>query len=199
MFLHGWSSPLALSASYIDAGMEECNLIQSAARYVERLAAETFGELVSTGQIVSVETWFAAIHKLYSFSCLDSYSIIFHHLCYQITYHLFHHRIPSFFGFLNHFFVPRCPTVSIFALQEWWAHSRPSGSGSGHQLHYDLDEVDLKTLKVRIFLLCQKVSKGTVSFAYPLVSIFRTDPSENAFFFGGPRHLPHQSTQSFQV
>ena len=36
------------------------------------------------------------------------------------------------------------PVTSV----EWWAHSRPSGSGSGHQLHYDLDEVDLKKLEV---------------------------------------------------
>eukprot|EP00439_Symbiodinium_sp_Y106_P041284 s4736_g5.t1 len=28
--------------------------------------------------------------------------------------------------------------------QEWWAHTRPAGSGSGHQLHYDLDEVSLE-------------------------------------------------------
>ncbi|CAE7457047.1 P4H11 [Symbiodinium natans] len=30
---------------------------------------------------------------------------------------------------------------------EWWAHTRPAGSGSGHQLHYDLDEVSLPSLK----------------------------------------------------
>ncbi|CAK9069273.1 unnamed protein product [Durusdinium trenchii] len=30
---------------------------------------------------------------------------------------------------------------------EWWAHSRPAGSGSGRQLHYDLDEVDLRALE----------------------------------------------------
>ena len=147
LFLHGWSSPLALSAS--DAAMEECNLIQSAARYVERLAAETFGELVSEGQIVSVETWFAAIYiyNLHSFSCLHSDSIIFH--------------LSLVFLFL---FCPTMSQVLPASLQEWWAHSRPSGSGSGHQLHYDLDEVDLKTLKVRRFFVVLKGIHGPTSF-----------------------------------
>lgn len=37
--------------------------------------------------------------------------------------------------------------------EEWWAHSRPAGSGSGRQLHYDLDEVDLRALEASRCLL----------------------------------------------
>lgn len=189
LFLHGWSSPLALSAS--DAAMEECNLIQSAARYVERLAAETFGELVSEGQIVSVETWFAAIYiynlHRHSFSCLHSDSIIFH-LCLSFVLYIiiiFHLSLVFLFLF--------CPTMSQVlpaSLQEWWAHSRPSGSGSGHQLHYDLDEVDLKTLKVRRFFVVLKGIHGPTSFRD-----WFYHPGSCVFSNLGPRHRPHQSTQ----